>query len=139
MRPDAPLVQVKWPRLPKEPRVHLGWALAWGCAFGPSEAVELMLRKGVDPEGRDDDGTALHSAAGHGRMDLVRLLLRHGASLETLNEYGGTVLGATLWYALNAPQEGVDYRTVVRELMELGARVDAYPGLGERVKQFLAI
>ena len=138
LRPDAPLVQVKWPRLPKDPRVHLGWALAWGCTFGPSEVVELLLRKGVDPEGRDDDGTALHTAAGHGRMDLVRLLLQHGASLESLNEYGGTVLGATLWYAFNAPQERVDYGTVVRELMELGARVDAYPGLGERVTELLA-
>lgn len=137
LRPDAPLVQVKWPRLPNDPNAHLGWALAWGCTFGPFEAVDLMLRKGVDPEGRDDDGTALHSAAGHGRMDVVRLLLKYGPSLETRNEYGGTVLGATLWYAFNAPVEGVDYTTVVRELIELGARVDAYPELGERVQKLL--
>ena len=137
-RPDVPLANVKWPRLPKDPLVHLGYALVWACTFGPSAVVELLLRKGVDPEGRDDDGTALHTAAGHGRMDLVRLLLQYGASLEALNSYGGTVLGATLWYAFNAPVQGVDYNLVVRELLELGARVDAYPELKERVDELLA-
>lgn len=137
LRPDVPLANVKWPRLPKDPVVHLGYAIAWACTFGPSAVVELLLRKGVDPEGRDDDGTALHTAAGHGRMDLVRLLVRYGASLEARNSYGGTVLGATLWYAFNAPVPGVDYTLVVRELLELGARVDAYPELKERVDALL--
>jgi hypothetical protein len=48
------------------------------------------------------------------------------------------VLGATLWYAFNAPVHGVDYKMVVRELLELGARVDAYPELQERVEALLA-
>lgn len=138
LRRNVPLADVKWPHLPKDPSVHLGYALAWACSFGPSDVVELLLRKGVDPSGRDDDGTALHTAAGHGRMDLVRLLLKHGASLEARNSYGGTVLGATLWYAFNAPVDGVDYAAVVRELIALGARVDVYPEMKENVDAVLA-
>jgi len=137
LRPGVPLADVKWPRLPTDPAVHLGYALAWGCSFGTSEGVELLLRKGVDPSGRDDDGTALHAAAAHGRMDLVRLLLKYGASLEALNNYEGTVLGGTLWYAYNAPIEGVDYPAVVRELIELGARTDVYPEMKQNVNALL--
>jgi hypothetical protein len=138
LRPNVPLVDVKWPHLPKDPAVHLGYALAWACSFGPFEVVELLLRKGVDPSGRDDDGTALHTAGGHGRMDLVRLLLKYGASLEARNSYGGTVLSATLWYAFNAPVEGIDYAAVVRELIELGARVDVYPEMQQNVDAVIA-
>jgi hypothetical protein len=97
-----------------------------------------MLRKGVDPHGKDDDATALHFAAAYGHMDIVRLLLQYGASLETLNSYDGTVLSGTLWYAHNAPAPGVDYPAVVRELIALGARVDAFPDLERYVHAFLS-
>jgi len=30
--------------------------------------------------------------------EIVRKLLAHGASLETLNSYGGTVLSGTMWF-----------------------------------------
>ena len=97
-----------------------------------------MLRKGVEPEGKDDDASALHSAAAYGRMEIARLLLQYGASLETLNSYDGTVLSGTLWYAYNAPVPGVDYAAVVRELVALGARVDAFPDLEKYVNEVLA-
>lgn len=138
LRPDVPLADVPWPHLPRDPAVHLGYALTWGATFGPPEVVELLLRKGVDPSGRDDDATALHFAAAYGRMDLVRLLLNYGASLETRNSYDGTVLSGTLWYAYNAPIEGVDYPAIIRELIELGARVDVYPQMQENVNAILA-
>jgi hypothetical protein len=138
LRPDVPLANVRWPRLPRDPRVHLGYALTWAATWGRREIVELMLRKGVDPGGKDDDATALHFAAAHGHMDIVRLLLRYGASLEALNSYDGTVLSGTLWYAYNAPMPGVDYPAVVRELIALGARVDAFPELASYVSELLA-
>ena len=53
--------------------------------------------------------------------------VRHGASLESLNSYGGTVLDGTVWFALNGPIAGIDYVAIVRELLELGARTDVYP------------
>ena len=138
LRPDVHLASVRWPRLPRDPRVHLSYALTWAATWGRREIVELMLRKGVDPGGKDDDATAVHFAAAHGHMDIVRLLLEYGASLEALNSYGGTVLSGTLWYAANVPMPGVDYPAVVRELIALGARVDAFPELGKYVEALLA-
>jgi hypothetical protein len=138
LRPNVPLAVVPWPRLPKDPKVHLGYALTWACAFGRNAVVETLLRKGVDASGQDGDATALHFAAAYGRRDLVRLLLERGASLETLNSYGGTVLSGTVWYALNAPLAGVDYAAVVRELIEAGARVDVYPQLKAYLEAVLA-
>ena len=137
LKPDVPLVQVRWPRLPRDGRVHLGYALTWAATWGKADVVELMLRKGVDPNGKDDDATALHFAAAHGHMDIVRLLLRSGASLETLNSYGGTVLSATMWYLNNDPVPGVDYPQVLRELIALGARTDAFPNLKTRIDEVL--
>ena len=84
------------------------------------------------------DASAAHFAAAHGHSDIVRALLRYGASLETRNTYGGTVLDATVWFARNAPIEGVDYAAVVRDLLELGARVDVYPELQDHVAAVLA-
>jgi ankyrin repeat protein len=138
LRPDVPLVDVKWPHLPRDPTVHLGYALTWAATFAPSEVVELLLRKGVDPSGHDDDATALHFAAAYGRMDLVRLLMKYGASLEARNSYDGTVLSATLWYATNAPVEGVDYAAVIRALIDLGARIDVYPEMQGELNAVLA-
>lgn len=51
---------------------------------------------------------------------------------------GGTVLDGTIWYAMNSPIKGVDYATVVRELIEAGARVDVYPELAGHVDTVLA-
>ncbi len=136
--PDVPLAQVRWPRLPRDPKVHLAYALTWAATWGRGEVVELMLRKGVDPGGKDDDATALHFAVAHGHMDIARLLLQYGASLEALNSYGGTVLSGTLWYMNNAAVPGVDYQAIIRELIALGARVDAFPGLEQHVKEVLA-
>ena len=81
---------------------------------------------------------ALHFAVAQGHMDIARLLLEYGASLEALNSYGGTVLSGTLWYMRNAAVPGVDYQAIVRELIALGARVDAFPGLEQHVKEVLA-
>jgi ankyrin repeat protein len=138
LRPDVRLAQVRWPRLPRDPKVHLAYALTWAATWGRREVVELMLRKGVDPGGKDDDATALHFAAAHGHMTIARLLVQHGASLEALNSYGGTVLSGTLWYMHNAAVPGVDYQAVIRELIALGARVDAFPGLDQFVNEALA-
>lgn len=137
LRPPVHYAPGPWPRLEKDPKVHLGYALTWAATFGRDEVVELLLRKGVDPSGKDDDASALHFAAAYGRMHLVRRLFAHGASLEARNSYEGTVLSGTLWYAFNAPVPGVDYAAVVRELVALGARSDNYPQMKEHVDVIL--
>lgn len=137
LRGDVPLTHGPWPKPRADPAVHLGYALAWAATWGHQAVVELLLDRGVDPASRDTDGTALHAAAGYGHMDVARLLIAHGASLETHNSYGGTVLSATIWFARNAPRRGVDYKAVVRELIALGARTDAFPKFDEWVHSFL--
>ena len=137
LKPGAPLSAVRWPRLPRDPQVHLEYATVRAAAFGRTDAVRLLLEKGVTPAAKDVDATALHFAAAYGHIDIVSLLLAHGAQLETLNSYGGTVLTATLWYAFNGPVEGVDYPAVVRALIAAGARTDVYPKTREHIDALL--
>jgi hypothetical protein len=85
----------------------------------------------------DVDTTALHFAAAYGHMDLVSLLLACSAQLETVNGYGGTVLTGTLWYAYNAPVEGVDYPALIRALIAAGARTDVYPKSREHINELV--
>ena len=62
---------------------------------------------GADPARSDKTGMpAFHSAASRGHVDTVRMLIRRGAPLEQLNMYDGTVLGQTLWSAVNEPHAG---------------------------------
>jgi ankyrin repeat protein len=138
LRPDAPLAAVRWPRLRKDPQVHLEFALTWAAAYGHRDVVQLLLERGVSAHAADNDLPALHAAAARGHLDIVRLLLDHGASLETLNSYGGTVLGSTLWFAYNSPVEGVRYPDVIRFLVDAGANVDAGDGLRKWVDDVLA-
>jgi hypothetical protein len=135
--PGAKLANVQWPSLPRDPAVHLGFAMAWAASFGRADAVRLLLRKGVSAESTDNNMPALHQAAAHGHMEIVRLLLAHGASLETLNTYGGTVLSGTMWFAYNAPDPGVDYKAVIRELIAAGARTDVYPEMQSNIDTLL--
>jgi ankyrin repeat protein len=127
LRPDAKLANVHWPKLPRDPAVHLAYAVAWAASFGRTEVVRVLLRKGVSAESADNNMPAIHQAAAHGHLEIVRMLLAHGASLETLNSYGGTVLSSTMWFARNAADPGVDYKAVIRELIAAGARTDVYP------------
>jgi hypothetical protein len=137
LRPGVRLAPGPWPSLPRDPAVHLAYALTWACSFGRTDVAELLLRKGVPATAADADVTALHAAAATGQMNLVRLLLKHGASLEQLNSYDGTVLDGTIWYAMHAPVEGLDYAAIVRDLIAMGARTDVYPELPSYVQAVL--
>jgi hypothetical protein len=101
LAPAALVAHGPWPRLPGDPKVHLGYALTWAATFGRDEVLE------------------------------------HGASLETRNSYGGTVLDGTLWFAFNAPISGVDYAVVARDLIAAGARTDVYPEMKRYVDAVL--
>ena len=57
------------------------WTDLHSAAFeGDAERVRELLKKGADPNVRDEDGdTPLHDAASVGHVNVVRLLLEHGA------------------------------------------------------------
>jgi len=64
---------------------------------------------------------ALHWAVDRGHLDVVNLLIRHGAPLETRNNFGGTVLGMATWSAMQnlRPQ----HPAIIEALLAVGARV----------------
>jgi hypothetical protein len=51
----------------------------------------------------------------------VEALLDHGAPLEQVNAFGGTVLGSTIHGAIHRSEAGGDYPAVVSRLVAAGA------------------
>ena len=63
------------------------------AACGDILTVQLLLRKGADPNYRDRDGwSAIHWAAEEGHLEIVRLLLNEGANINAVSSYGTSPL-----------------------------------------------
>ncbi len=106
----------------------LAEALTCACMLGRVATAELLLDNGVDPYGGMLTGLAgPHYAAGGGRLDVIKMLIRKGISLEVKNTYGGTPLGQALWSAVNEPETG--QADVMEALIAAGAVVE--PGTAE--------
>ncbi len=89
----------------------------------------LELRTRIDA---NNGMTALHMASAWCHLDLMTMLIARGAPLEALNEYGGTVLSSTVWFAyhvLDSVFSAHDYPQALALLVREGARTDAYPAL----------
>lgn len=87
--------------------------------------VRLMLRAGWPIDARGQEGaTALHWAAFHGRIEMARELLRHGAPLEVRDAvYDGTPLHWALHGSLHSWERGAgDYGATVAALLAAGAQ-----------------
>jgi hypothetical protein len=95
--------------------------------------TKFLSRQRVDLGAKDEQGfTALHWAAFQGHQDVLEVLLHRNAPLEATNNYGGTVLGSTIWASMHVDgifRAGgftpVDYIPIVERLLAAGARVDA--------------
>ena len=88
-------------------------ALALGSLLGNLDVVRMLVDAGEDvnrynPDGFHSHGTPLHHAAGGGYMDLVRLLVEHGADF-TLTD--------TLWKATPAGWAEHEGQTEVLEYL----------------------
>jgi hypothetical protein len=106
-------------------------ALIMAARYGRYAVVEYLLDAGVDVAA-SDGMTALHWAAGGGHLDMMKLLIQRGAPLEKINEYGGTVLDSSLWFAYNVrPEEFAhnDYPAVLDTLIAAGAKTDLYSAM----------
>jgi ankyrin repeat protein len=114
-------------------------AFRYACFYGHTAVVEYLVNRGVDLGGHDGDGqTGAHYAAMGGRLDTIELLTRHGAPLEALNEYGGTVLGQALWSAAHGGDPRV-FVSVIEALIAAGAKLDArHPPVNPEVDAVLA-
>ncbi len=68
-------------------------AVREALAFGPASFVQRLLEAGLDPEiSWGDAETALITGARHGQVEIVKLLLFHGADPRYVTDRGGTVI-----------------------------------------------
>jgi ankyrin repeat protein len=99
-------------------------AFVYACMSGRHEVVQFLANQGVNLAAHLGDGqTGLHWAAIAGRLETVKLLLTLNAPLESKNEYGGTVLGQTLWSAAHGGDPDV-YSEMIETLIAAGAKVN---------------
>jgi Ankyrin repeats (3 copies) len=95
-------------------------ALSCACFNGRTAVAESLLERGVDPLAGNGTGmNAFHWAVNRGQLETVGMLIRRGVPLETRNSYGGTVLGAAVWAALNEPKP--DHVAIIKALAQAGA------------------
>ncbi len=110
-------------RLPSTKR-QLDRGFLWACEYGRDAVIEFLLTRGADLQAQADTGQSpLHWAVVGGQIDTIKLLLRHGASLEVKNAYDGTALGQALWSAVNS-NDDTDRLQVVETLLDAGARIE---------------
>ncbi|KAF5584289.1 ankyrin repeat [Fusarium subglutinans] len=90
--------------------------LHWAVFKHRVESTRLLLQRGAQVNAKDEFGTALCYSAGEGHLDIVKLLLDHGADIELTSIHEETPL------SLAAQRGRVD---VVRLLLAHGANIDA--------------
>jgi ankyrin repeat protein len=102
-------------------------ALIESAKNGDLRAVKLFLAAGMDPNGKNKDGTtALMSAAGKGHLEIVAALLEGHAGVNESNKSGATALN---WAAAQGREDvvrlllehGVD-RQAIRDAVEAAAQ-----------------
>jgi len=113
----------------KPPQAQMVDGFSLGCVYGHADVVDFLLDQGVDPGAQlRDHGeghTALHVAAFHGHVEVVRTLLRRGARVDVIDKTWGTpplVWALTGWSKESAP-DALRYYDVVARLVAAGAKV----------------
>ena len=95
-----------------------------GASSNALAAVRLMLTLGFDVNARGGEGfTPVASAALRGLVEMVQLLIAHGADLEIRNDYGGAALGCCQWGSLNFRARDGDYPACAEALLNGGAKI----------------
>lgn len=120
-----------------EPKA-LAEALSCACFLGRTSIAKSLLDCGVDPAAGTGTGmSAFHWAANRGNLETVKMLIERKAPLELRNMYGGTVLGCTVWSAINEPR--ADHVAIIEALIAAGATIEEaeYPTGNERVDEVL--
>jgi ankyrin repeat protein len=114
---------------PSATQDDLANAFVWACGYGRAEVADFLLDRGIGVDARfpfhGRGHTGLHLAAYHAHPDIVRILLRRGASVELTDETWGTTPLVWALYGWSedptAPSER--YYEVVAMLVAAGARV----------------
>lgn len=86
--------------------------------------VELLINFGADVNEKDvDDTTALHMAVTEGNMEIIKILVKRGANLESKSKLKGST---PLHCAANSNK-----LEAARELLSFGAQVDEVNEVGD--------
>jgi len=106
-------------------------AFAMASAYGQKAAVLFLLEQGLEVDmelrGHGEGHTALHVASYHAHVDVVSLLLQHGARVDAVDKTWKTpplIWALTGWDRAPAPKLERYYR-VVAALVRAGAHVAA--------------
>lgn len=116
----------------------LAEAFSCACFLGRTSVAAFLLSRGVDPAAGMGTGlSGFHWAANRGNLDTVKLLIERKAPLEQRNMYGGTVLGCTVWSAINEARP--DHIAIIEALLAAGANIEeaGYPTGDERIDEVL--
>lgn len=93
------------------------------CMLGRADTACYLLDKGVDPiAGMKTGLNGFHYAASGGHVDIVNLLIERRVPMEIENMYGGTVIGQSLWSAVNEYKPG--HATIIEALIDAGAKIE---------------
>jgi len=125
--------------LPHAAQEQLQEGFLHACEYGRDEVAEYLIAHGVDLAALGPGGqTSMHRSVIGGHPSTVRLLLRHGAPLETKNRYGGTVLEQALWSAGHGG-DAETYLDILEALAAAGARLpERHVPVNARVDAWLA-
>jgi hypothetical protein len=125
---------------PDATQEQMNKGLVYACEYGRRAVVEFLIEKGVDPATNGGTGqTALHMAVIGGHLEIVKLLLKHGAPLETENVYGGTALGQALWSAAHGGDPDL-YVAILGTLVAAGAKLPKrHEPVNSKVDEWLAV
>jgi ankyrin repeat protein len=107
---------------------QLNHGFIWACEYGHANVVKFLLDRGFKPDPNFMHGqTGLHWAAFGGHAEIVALLLKANAPLNTKDQvHGGTPLGWAV-YGWNDPApefKNARYYEVVERLIRAGAIID---------------
>jgi ankyrin repeat protein len=113
-------------------------ALRYAAGYGRTEIVRFLLDRNVNVNGHHGDGqTALFYAILGDHLEIVRLLLAHGArsDLQTPN---GPVFGAALWRAGHGGNADRQIEIIEALLAAGGKPPERYPPVTEKIDALLA-
>ena len=88
---------------------NCGFGMPFGMAAYRGDLIKVKRMLENDPElihAFPDGATALHYAAAHGHLDVVKYLVANGADVTRLDERGRT---AEAWARQNSQMETADY------------------------------
>ena len=105
--------------------------LSTAAAYGHTEVVDLLLRKGAGVDSHTQDGsTALHSAAAFGHTEIVDLLLRNGADVNARPKNDSTALHSAAFFG---------HAETAEHLLRNGADTNAKEENGLTPRELLSI